>query len=158
MIMPRFEHPKYSHIVIHSFMMSLHFLFTALQSRTGEKMEKQGIPCSFNRISLMKTGYSLWEFEFREFLFSLQYTEVGFVGFLSSEFKTMAVKIHCKGNWQNLTPHRGAFSQFLFQLIHYFHSSKSTRKENGKTNLRALCGVLQWTINVWMSQKNPLIL
>ena len=34
--------------------------------------------------------------------------------------------------------HRGAFSQFLFRWIHYYHSSKSTGKETGKTHLCVL--------------------
>ena len=36
------------------------------------------------------------------------------------------------------TLHRGVFFQFLFQWIHYCHSSKPTGKETGKTHLCAL--------------------
>ena len=34
--------------------------------------------------------------------------------------------------------HKGASFQFLFQWIHYCHSSKSTEKETGKTHLCAM--------------------
>ena len=34
--------------------------------------------------------------------------------------------------------HRGAFCQFLFRWIDYCHSSKTTRKETGKTHPCAL--------------------
>ena len=38
--------------------------------------------------------------------------------------------------------HRGAFCQFPFWWIYYFHSSKSTGKETGKTHLCALKGLV----------------
>ena len=36
------------------------------------------------------------------------------------------------------TVHRGAFCQFTFRWVYYCHSSKSTRKEIGKTYLCAV--------------------
>ena len=42
--------------------------------------------------------------------------------------------------------HRGAFCQFTFWWIYYCHSSKSTRKEAGKTYVCALCPRSKWNM------------
>ena len=56
------------------------------------------------------------------------------------------------------TLHKGAFFKFLFRWIHYYHSSKSTGKETGKTHLYALrqSAVLERLSPIVRAQRLPL--
>jgi hypothetical protein len=53
------------------------------------------------------------------------------------------------------TVHRGAFCQFPFQWIYYWHSSKFTGNETGKIHLCAV--VKHWVMMIWLSAVTVLI-
>ena len=47
-------------------------------------------------------------------------------------------------DFEGCAMHKGAFLQFLFRWIYYWHCSKSTRKETGKTHLCAMHKGVFW--------------
>ena len=56
------------------------------------------------------------------------------------------------------TMHRGAFCQFPFRWIYYYHSSKSTGKETGKPHLSAVVDLSVRVLSRFFDQadqKNP---
>ena len=52
--------------------------------------------------------------------------------------------------------HRGAFCQFPFQWIYYFHISKSTGKETDKMHLCALYCTSTWPKNFFIQPRRQL--
>ena len=102
------------------------FFFTlTLQKKCITRLTKRG--CTGSRLSSFKERIQHWiDFSSK-------------INIVQGNYCILGLHTHQQPSFKHSTLHRGAFCQFPFRRIYYYHSSKFIGKESGNTHLCTVC-------------------